>query len=365
MITNSELDKLSKKEIEKMILKYQKAYYNSDEPLVSDEEFDLIWDYLKDNYPDSNLLSAIGEDHFDGFKKAKHTITMGSQNKANTEDEMNKFFKKNGKDYICQFKCDGISLEINFKNGVLVSAITRGDGYVGDDCTENAKKMKGIPLKLKDKTFTGAVRGEILLFRKDKDKYFPDMKNCRNAASGITKRLDGKGSNHLTLVCYDAQRKNGKSFGTQEKLQEWLKENGFNVAYYTVVKNATGKKAMEILTKIFNDFDSLQYDIDGLVWKSNRIDMNDLSNYRPESQIALKPARVSKVTKLLDIKWQMNSGTLTPIAILKPVELNGTTVKQANLCNVNIMMDLGIEIGDNIIVSKAGMIIPQVTGKAN
>ena len=353
---------MNQKQLEKKIIEAQEAYYN-DEPIMSDMEFDKLWDELKENYPNSKILKSIGKDGSSNFPKAKHTIVMGSQNKATNKEEMKKFFVKYGKDVIWQYKCDGISLELNYKNGKLISGISRGDGKIGDLITDNVLRMNGVVKHLKDKTFTGAVRGEILLYRKAKDKYFPDAKNCRNQASGLSKRLDGKGCEHLTVVVYDAQYLNGKSFGTQEKLQTWLSNQGFIVAEWKHISKATSKEAIELINKIFEQFDKLEYDIDGLVWKQNKIDMNDLSEYRPNTQIALKPARIEKVTKLKNIIWQAKSGTFTPVAILEPVELNGTTVKQANLCNVNNILELGIEIGDKVIISKAGMIIPQITGK--
>lgn len=353
----------TQKELEKLIIKYQDAYYNG-EPLISDAEFDELWDELKKRFPDSEVLNDIGSDNNNGFPKIKHDITMGSQNKATTAEEMAKFFKKNGKEYICQYKCDGISIVLNYKNGKLISAATRGDGYTGSQITNNALKMKGVLKTIEDKTFTGSVRGEIQLFRKDKNKYFPDMKNCRNAASGIAKHLDGQDCDKLTVITYDAQYKGNRSFGTQENLQEWLSEQGFNVADYRVIKNADPDKAIALIDAVFAKFDKLKYDIDGLVWKKNKINLSDMQKNRPDEQIALKPAKIEKITKLLDINWQMVNGSLNPVGIVEPVELHGTTVKQASLCNINELERLGIEIGDDVVIVKSGMIIPKIIRKA-
>lgn len=243
-----------------------------------------------------------------------------------------------------------------YANGILVH------NSIGDNCTTNVLKMSGVPKKI-DKNFTGAVRGEILLSRLNLSK-FPEAKNCRNQASGLTKRLDGKGCEYLNIVCYDAQYLNGKSFGTQEKLQNWLADQGFKVAKWEHISKVSGKDAMDILEKIFKKFDSLEYDIDGIVWKENKIDMDDIKKYRPETQIALKPANVEVKTKLLDIRWQIKSGTFVPIAIVRPVNIQGSTVSKASLSNLNEIIRLGIKIGDDVIISKRNMIIPHIERKA-
>lgn len=354
---------MTQTELETKILQAQEAYYNSDKPLMSDQEFDRLWDELKTNYPDSEVLQNVGGDHIDGFPKAKHLILMGSQSKANTEDEMATFFTKVGKRVLWQHKMDGLSLELNYKQGKLAQAITRGNGEIGDDVTENVKKMNYVPHQLSI-PFTGAVRGEMLLSRANKEKYFPQMKNCRNAASGISKHLDGRDCDKLDVVCYDAQHLDGTSFMSQEKLMEWLLAQGFKVAPYEIIETSDAKTAMQILTDVFNKFDELEYDIDGIVWKQDEIDMTDLkTNLRPKTQIALKPARTYAVTKLIGIEWRVRNGTITPIALLEPVDLLGATIRKASLANVSLMEQLGIEIGDKVRICRRGEIIPKVEAK--
>ena len=195
--------------LETEIRKHQELYYNH-QPVISDGEFDALVDELTMLDPDNELLTTkIGSDHTEGFKKVKHNIKMGSQNKANTEQEMNGWITTiDNSMVLAGHKMDGNSVRLTYVNGELVQAASRGDGDYGDDITENVKKMNFVPLKL-NTNYTGDVRGEVLLSRKNKEKYFPEFKNCRNGASGIMKHLDGSGCEHLDVVCYDAQYLSG------------------------------------------------------------------------------------------------------------------------------------------------------------
>ena len=349
-------------ELEKEIKKNQELYYNN-KPVISDMEFDALVDELSKLDPENPLLTTVvGSDHTEGFKKVTHNIVMGSQSKANTEPEMNSWIRTIDNSMVFgTFKMDGNSVRLTYKNGVLVQAASRGDGYTGDDITENVKKMNFVPLKLKDK-YTGDVRGEVLLSRKNRVKYFPNLKNCRNGASGIMKHLDGSGCEHLDVVCYDAQYlSKNEEFGTQQNLIKFLERNGFKVAVHRLFKNLTGKDAMDYLKEVFDDFDNLEYDIDGIVWKQNIIDMNDMrTNERPKTNIALKPAKVFKETILENIEWQVRNGTLTPVAHFSKIELQGATISKASLCNVKMLETMGLEIGHKILVCRCGMIIPKI-----
>lgn len=347
--------------LETEIRKHQELYYNH-QPVISDGEFDALVDELTMLDPDNELLTTkIGADHTEGFTKVKHNIKMGSQNKANTEQEMNDWISTIDNTLVLgSFKMDGNSVRLTYKNGELIQAASRGDSIFGDDVTENVKKMNFVPLKLKT-NFTGSVRGEVLLSRKNKEKYFPEFKNCRNGASGIMKHLDGSGCEHLDVVCYDAQYlSENEEFGTQENLINFLEQNGFKVAEYRFFNKLNGKTAIDYLNEIFDKFDDLEYDIDGIVWKQNNIDIKDMQNERPKTNIALKPAKVYKETVLENIEWQVRNGTLTPVAILKSVDLQGATISKASLCNVACLEDMGIEIGHKVLICRCGMIIPKI-----
>lgn len=359
---------MNQQELENKLKQAQDAYYNGSEPIMSDLEYDELWDELQTKFPTSNLLFGIGADHTDGFAKVKHSIIMGSQAKANTTQDMTTFFLKNGKGkYLAQYKLDGCSIALNYENGKFVTGATRGDGTEGDDITRNVLQMKGLVKKLKDR-FTGTVRGEVLLDKSVKEKYFPDMKNCRNAASGIMKHLDGSDCEKLTIRVYDAQYLDKtKSFGTQEFLQTWLQDNGFIVAEYvwfdtSRMKNP-GQEAIDLIRTEFSEYNSnnRDFDIDGIVFKKNEIDMHDIqTEYRPKTMIALKNKYTLAETMIEGIEWSIKNGTLTPVAIVSPCEIDGTTVKRASLANISCMEELGIEIGHKVIITKAGMIIPKI-----
>lgn len=347
-------------ELENKIKAAQDAYYNKS-PIMSDIEFDMLWDELCETYPESELLKNVGFDHTDGFLKHKHFILMGSQNKANTKEEMDVFFKKNGL-CVAQLKLDGCSIELEYKHGKFVTGSTRGDGVEGDDITANVLKMNGLVKDLNE-DFTGSVRGEVLLDKSVKEKYFSDMKNCRNAASGIMKHLDGADCDKLTIRVYDAQYNDGTSFNRQDTLQTWLEQKGFIVSPWIVFESTDGADAMAYITEQFSEtaIANRDYDIDGIVFKKMEIDMNDiLTEYRPKTQIALKPAFTAVISILRDIEWSVKNGTVTPVGIFDAVEIEGSTVQRASLGNVSLMEDMGIEIGHEITVIKANMIIPKI-----
>lgn len=359
---------MNQQELENKLKQAQDAYYNGSEPIMSDLEYDELWDELQTKFPTSNLLSGVGTDHTDGFAKVKHSIIMGSQSKANTAEDMTTFFLKNGKGvYLAQYKLDGCSIALNYENGKFMTGATRGDGTEGDDITRNVLRMKGLVKRLKE-GFTGTVRGEVLLDKKDKEKYFPDMKNCRNAASGIMKHLDGSDCDKLTIRVYDAQYLDkARSFGTQEALQAWLKDNGFIVADYELFDTARmknpGESAIDLIRKEFSEefADKRDFDIDGIVFKKNEIDLHDIqTEYRPKTMIALKNKYTLAETTIEGIEWCVKNGTVTPVALVSPCEIDSTIVKRASLANISCMEELGIEIGHKVIITKAGMIIPKI-----
>ena len=220
-------------ELEKLITKYQASYYNG-EGEISDAEFDALWDELKSLDPGNAILQKVGADS-GNFEKIHHVMPMGSQEKAANPEQFLAWAEKHKYDeYLVEYKLDGASLELQYENGWLVRAVTRGDGSIGDDITANAKKMGGVNAGIyKDGElvpFTGGIRGEVIMTHEVHKKYFSDKANCRNAANGLMKRKDGTGSEYLKLIVYDALSTDGKSYFTNEKEKiSWLMGCGFNV----------------------------------------------------------------------------------------------------------------------------------------
>ena len=351
-------------ELEKLIVKYQTSYYNG-EGEISDAEFDALWDELKALDPTNAVLQRVGADS-GNFEKIHHVMPMGSQEKAaNPEQFLAWAAKHEYEEYLVEYKLDGASLELQYENGYLVRAVTRGDGSIGDDITANAKKMGGVNAAIyKDGElvpFTGGIRGEVIMTHEVHKKYFSDKANCRNAANGLMKRKDGTGSEYLKLIVYDALSTNGQSYFTNEKEKiAWLMDCGFNVVRLVICKNA--ERVIAYRAKIMEERKDIEYDIDGLVIKENRIDFEDASRARPDRQIAFKFSLEEATTVLREVEWSQSGATYTPVAIFDEVELNGTKVQRASLANPDTMRKLGVRIGSHVVVVKRGEIIPKIEG---
>ena len=349
-------------ELEKLIVKYQTSYYNG-EGEISDAEFDALWDELKTLDPANPILQRVGADS-GNFEKIHHVMPMGSQEKAANPEQFLAWAEKHQyEEYLVEYKLDGASLELQYVNGNLVRAVTRGDGSIGDDITANAKKMGGVNTVIyKDGVvvpFTGGIRGEVIMTHDVHKKYFSDKANCRNAANGLMKRKDGSGSEYLKLIVYDALSTDGKSYFTNEKEKiSWLMGCGFNVVRLVICKNAD--RVIAYRAKIMEERKEIEYDIDGLVVKENRIDFEDASRARPDRQIAFKFSLEEATSVLREVEWSQSGATYTPVAIFDEVELNGTKVQRASLANPDTMRKLGVRIGSHVVVVKRGEIIPKI-----
>ena len=349
-------------ELEQLITRYQKSYYNG-EGEISDAEFDLLWDELKTLDPANPILHKVGADS-GNFAKVQHIMPMGSQEKAANPEQFLEWAAKHQYDqYLVEYKLDGASLELQYENGYLVRAVTRGDGSIGDDITANAKKMVGVNTAIyKDGQlvpFTGGVRGEVIMTHKVHETYFSDKANCRNAANGLMKRKDGQGSEYLTLITYDALATDGKSYFTSEAEKiRWLIDCGFNVVRLVICKSPD--RVIAYRAKVMEERKSIEYDIDGLVIKENKINLEDASRARPDRQIAFKFSLEEAVSTLREVEWSISGGTYTPVAIFDEVELNGTKVQRASLANPDKMRQLGVRIGSHVVVVKRGEIIPKI-----
>lgn len=350
-------------ELEKLIVKYQKSYYNG-EGEISDAEFDSLWDELKLLDPQNPILHKVGADS-GNFEKAPHVMPMGSQEKAANPEQFLSWAQKHKYDeYLVEYKLDGASLELQYNGGILVRAVTRGDGSTGDVITANALKMDGVKKELYDadgklSSFTGGVRGEVIMKRSVHKKYFSDKANCRNAANGLMKRKDGSGSEHLTLIAYDVWATQGEQpYKDEEEKLAWLKKYGFNTVVLKICSNAD--QVIEYRAKVMEERKNLDYDIDGLVIKERAVNHEDALRARPDRQIAFKFSLEEAVSVVRKVEWNESGATYTPVAVFDAVDLNGTSVQRASLANPNTIASLGLQIGSHVIVVKRGEIIPKI-----
>lgn len=365
-------------ELEALVKRYQKSYYMG-EGEISDAEFDALWDELRALDPDNPVFSAVGSDRAEdyesaadssadsspdsgNFAKAKHRIPMGSQEKAaNPEQFFAWALKHPYKEYLVEYKLDGASLELQYDQGKLVRAVTRGDGETGDDITRNALKMQGVVKDL-GAPYTGGVRGEVIMSHEVHRKHFSDKANCRNAANGLMKRKDGEKSEFLKVICYDAFFTDlggaAAPFSDEEEKMLWLEKTGFAVSPLKICDSADA--VVDYRSEVMEKRGSLDYDIDGLVIKNRTIDMDDAARARPDKQIAFKFSLEEAVSVLRNVVWNENGATYTPVAEFDTVELAGTKVSRASLSNPNTIRDLELVIGSHVVVTKRGEIIPKI-----
>lgn len=352
------------RELAARIREHQHLYYNA-QPTISDAEFDTLWDELESLDPENPVLAGIGADIADGWPKARHIMPMGSQAKAVDPESFLAWAAKSGHpSFLVQHKLDGASIELQYRDGEFLKAVTRGDGTIGDDISPNARRMRGVPARVPE-GFTGAVRGEVLMSRAVHAARHSGKANCRNAANGLMKRKDGVGAEDLDVVCYDALGDVAESpstrrspFATESGKIAWLKASGFETVQ--TVPCATAADVIEYRGKVMDLRDSLPFDIDGLVVKGDEIDPDDMARARPERQIAFKFSPEEAVTTLRAVEWSESGSLYTPIGIMDPVRLAGTTVQRANLCNPGMLRALALRIGSRVVITKRGEIIPKI-----
>lgn len=338
-----------------------KEYYNGHEK-ASDDSYDGLVMELRSINP-KNPLAAGGLAAADdtGRKKFQHYLVTGTQQKyANMDAFKDEWFPQYGGKHrlMLNGKCDGAGSEVMYQDGKIVQAISRGDGFQGEDITQSALKWKGLIHKIPN--FTGSIRGEFML--KESvflEKYSQTMKTARNASSGLSKRLDGKGSEDMSFVAYDVLNRAPTQFKTELEKMQWLESCGFEVPMYELVDTLEQVNAFR--EKVFaSRKKSIDYGCDGIVVKINDIDYDDLRRKTPMTQCAIKFELETAVTTLIGIEWSCKGRYLSPVAILEPTELDGVTVERASLSNLNKMQQMGIQIGCKVQISRHGEVIPQV-----
>lgn len=367
-----------------LLNKYSYDYYVEDNPQISDTEYDTLYkqlEKLEENHPEYILENSptqrVGDRVLDEFEKITHKVPMLSlSNTFSTEDlrdfdaRISKLVPDHSVEYICELKIDGLAISIKYENGKLVSAATRGDGSVGEDVTENIKTIFSIPKVLKDKR-TFEVRGEVYLPRKSFELLNSEREsnnevlfaNPRNAAAGSLRQLDSKITAKRRLSAFIYSIVGDDSIISQENALNTAKEYNLPVnPNFKLCKNID--EVIDYINYWTDHKKDLPYDIDGIVIKVNSYSTQEEVGYTQKSPrwaTAYKFPEEELATKLLDVELSVGrTGIITPVAILDPIVISGSTVSKASLHNKDIIKELDIHIGDMVVVKKAGEIIPKV-----
>ena len=371
-------------ELIKIINEADYNYHTLDKPTITDQEYDS---YLRELYnieeahpelvrSDSPSQRAGGQ-VLDEFKKITHTIPMLSLSNVFNEEEIRQFddrIKKEGIDpkYVAELKIDGLSVSLNYRNGKLVSAATRGDGVVGEDITNNVKTIKTVPLTIK-KPIDIEVRGEIYISKKRfeeinadrRAKGLEEFQNCRNLAAGSIRQLDSSIAASRKLDCWIYHLPNPSDYGikTHYEALEFMKELGFKVNPNNKIVNNV-EELLEYISDKAEKRDSLPYDIDGIVIKLNDLNEQRIMGFTakyPRWATAYKFPAKEVLTKLEDIIFTVGrTGQITPNAVLSPVLVAGSTIRRATLHNEDYVKEKDLKIGDIVSIRKAGDVIPEV-----
>lgn len=359
-------------------------YYVLDNPTIADFEYDRMLrelENLETAYPElitpDSPTQRVGGKALDSFQQVTHRVPLQSLQDVFSDEELMDFDRKvrEGADrveYLVEPKIDGLSVAIEYENGIFVRGATRGDGLVGEDVTENIRTIKSIPMKLENAPATLIVRGEVYMSRKTFERLNterelrgePLFANPRNAAAGSMRQLDSKiaASRSLDMVAFNIQYSDGEVFETDSAGLDWLKNLKFKVVDYQIADSM--EKAQIMIAELGDDRERYPFDIDGAVVKLNnltdRISLGETAKF-PRWAAAYKYPPEQKESVVQDIVVQVGrTGVLTPKAVVAPVRLAGTTVTNATLHNQDFITDKDIRIGDTVIVQKAGEIIPEI-----
>lgn len=370
------------KELVELLNRYAYEYYTKDAPSVSDSEYDQLYRELVEletAHPDEILPESpthrVGGVVLKGFTKYQHQYPLYSLQDAFSCEELEAFDQRVRKEfpsvsYVCELKIDGLSISLTYENGVLVTGATRGDGSVGEDITENLKRVKDIPLVLPEPVNI-TVRGECYMPRASFDRVNqirqengePEFANPRNAAAGTLRQLDTKIVAKRNLATFLYQEVSPTDQSSQEGVLEKLARLGFVVNQERVLAEDM-EQIWDFIQKVAQLREDLPYDIDGIVIKVNDLAVQEELGFTvkaPKWAVAYKFPAEEKEAKILSVDWTVGrTGVVTPTANLTPVQLAGTTVSRATLHNVDYIAEKDIHQDDTVIVYKAGDIIPAV-----
>ena len=377
-------------ELKEEIEKHNHYYYVLDNPIVSDTEWDKLFkelETLESEYPNlidiNSPTQRVGAKPLDGFKTDKHRIPMLSLSNAMNNEELRSFNErikklletKNQIEYMAEPKLDGIGVELIYQDGVFLKGLTRGDGFEGEDITQNIRTIKSVPLKLIGKNFPGLleVRGEVFIKKTDfkklnenqMNKGLQIFANPRNAAAGSLRQLDAKitAKRPLSINCYEPGVIEGKQFKTQEEFLFYIKSVGIPVN--DLIKKVVGS---ENILKYHNNLEDqrneLDYEIDGTVFKLNKYIEREKAGSRsrsPRWAIAGKFKAQQVTSNIVSISVQVGrTGALTPVAKVNPVYVSGVTVTNITLHNQDEIDRKDIRIGDKVLIERSGDVIPKI-----
>ena len=369
-------------ELVALLNRYAAEYYTSDNPSVSDSEYDRLYRELVEletAYPDQVLADSpthrVGGKILDGFEKYSHQYPLYSLQDAFSREELEAFDARVRKEvahptYICELKIDGLSISLTYEKGILVAGATRGDGSIGENITENLKRVKDIPLTLPEELDI-TVRGECYMPRASFDQVNqarqengePEFANPRNAAAGTLRQLDTAVVAKRNLATFLYQEASPSTRDSQEKVLKHLEQLGFVVNPKRILAENIDE-IWDFIQEVGQERENLPYDIDGVVIKINDLASQEELGFTvkaPKWAVAYKFPAEEKEAQLLSVDWTVGrTGVVTPTANLTPVQLAGTTVSRATLHNVDYIAEKDIRKDDTVIVYKAGDIIPAV-----
>ena len=369
-------------ELVALLNRYATEYYSSDNPSVSDSEYDRLYRELVEletAYPDQVLADSpthrVGGKVLDGFEKYSHQYPLYSLQDAFSREELEAFDARVRKEvahptYICELKIDGLSISLTYEKGILVAGATRGDGSIGENITENLKRVKDIPLTLPEELDI-TVRGECYMPRTSFDQVNqarqengePEFANPRNAAAGTLRQLDTAVVAKRNLATFLYQEASPSTRDSQEKVLKHLEQLGFVVNPKRILAENIDE-IWNFIQEVGEERENLPYDIDGVVIKVNDLASQEELGFTvkaPKWAVAYKFPAEEKEAQLLSVDWTVGrTGVVTPTANLTSVQLAGTTVSRATLHNVDYIAEKDIRKDDTVIVYKAGDIIPAV-----
>ena len=382
---NKEQAKKRIDELNKLTAYYAKKYYDDDDPEISDFEYDMLMVELRNlekEYPEfiekESLTQHVGGNVKEGFEKVEHEVPLQSLQDIFNFEELYAFDERVKKaidaevQYVVETKIDGLSVSLEYEKGIFKRGATRGNGLVGEDVTENLKTIKHIPKTLNEPV-TITVRGEVFIGKDEFEKMNeereendePLFANARNAAAGSLRQLDSSITKKrpLDIYIFNVQKSDDIEFKSHHESLIYLERLGFNVNPVKVLVN-TVKDAIKEIEKIGENRENLSFGIDGAVIKVDNLEQREIlgSNYKtPKWAIAYKYPPEKKETKLKDIIVQVGrTGVMTPMAILEPVKVAGSTISKTTLHNEDFIKEKDLRIGDTVVIQKAGDVIPEV-----